>query len=74
MNHLMSLPDDIYQKAAELAARQHMSVEEFVSAALSEQLAARDYLARRAARASEEKFRAALEQVPDVEPDEHDRW
>ena len=73
MSHVVSLPEDVYRKAAELAAREHMSLEEFVSAVLSEQLAAREYLARRAARASEEKFRAALDKVPDVEPEECDR-
>jgi hypothetical protein len=73
MSHVVSLPEDVYRKAAELAAREHMSVEDFISAALSEQLAAREYLARRAARASEEKFRAALDKVPDVEPEEYDR-
>ena len=73
MSHSVSLPDDLYQRAAESAAREHMSLDDFVSAALSEQLAARDYLARRAARASEERFRAALARVPDVEPEDHDR-
>jgi hypothetical protein len=73
MSHVVSLPEDVYRKAAELAAREHLTLEEFVSAALSEQLAAREYLARRAARASEEKFRAALDRVPDVEPEEYDR-
>jgi hypothetical protein len=73
MSHVVSLPEDVYRKAAELAAREHLSLEEFVSAALSEQLAAREYLARRAARASEENFRAALDLVPDVEPEEYDR-
>ena len=73
MSHSVSLPDDLYQRAAESAASEHMSLDDFVSAALSEQLAARDYLARRAARASEEKFRAALVRVPDVEPEDYDR-
>ncbi|MGH9626844.1 MAG: toxin-antitoxin system HicB family antitoxin, partial [Bryobacteraceae bacterium] len=71
MSYVVSLPDDVYRKAAELAAREHMPVDEFVSAALSEQLAAREYLARRAARASEEKFRAALDHVSDAEPEEY---
>ena len=73
MSHFVSISDDVYQKAAELAANQHMSLEDFVSAALSEQLAARDYLELRAARASDARFRAALDRVPDVEPEEYDR-
>jgi hypothetical protein len=33
-----------------------------------------DYLSQRAARGSRKKFEAALAQVPDREPDEHDRF
>ena len=73
MSHSVSLPDDLYKRAAESAAIEHMSLDDFVSAALSEQLAARDYLKLRAERASEAKFRAALDHVPDVEPDDYDR-
>ncbi len=73
MSRSISLPEEILQKAAELAAQEHVSVEEFVSAALSEQIAGREYLKLRASRANRERFRAAMDQVPDVEPDECDR-
>lgn len=33
-----------------------------------------DYLAQRAKRASRARFEAALAQVPDREPDEHDQY
>jgi len=33
-----------------------------------------EYLAKRAARANRKKFEEALAQVPDREPDEHDRF
>lgn len=73
MSKNVSLPDEVYEKAAELAQADKVSVDEFVSAAVAEQLAARNYLRARAARASRERFQAALEQIPDVEAEPHDR-
>jgi hypothetical protein len=69
----ISLPEELALLAEELAAREHVSVEEFVSAALSEQFAGAEYLRRRGERASEAGFRAALDQIPDAEPELHDR-
>ena len=73
MSKSISLPDDILQKAAELAAQEHVTLEEFVSAALAEQFAGRENLKARAARASRERFQAAMGKIPDVEPEDHDR-
>jgi hypothetical protein len=73
MSRTISLPEEILLQAEELAAREHVSVEELVSAALSEQFAGAEYLRRRAERASVERFRAALDQIPDAEPEPHDR-
>jgi hypothetical protein len=74
MNRTISLPEELLKRAEELAAREHLPVEEFLSATLSEQLSGLEYLKQRADRASGEKFRAALGQVPDVEPEESDRF
>ncbi len=73
MSRTISLPEEIVRLAEELAAREHVSVEEFVSAALSEQFAGADYLRRRGQRASAERFQAALNQIPDSEPEPYDR-
>ena len=73
MSRTISLPEEILRQAEELAAREHLSVEELISAALLEQFAGAEYLRRRARRASLESFRAALDQIPDAEPDAHDR-
>ena len=73
MSKSVVLPDDIYEKASQLAAADQVSVNDFISAALAEQLAAHEYLRKRGSRATREKFLAALEQIPDIEPDEHDR-
>ena len=73
MTRTISLPDDLLKKAEELASFERLSVEEFVSAKLSEQFAGLDYLRQRAERASDLKFRAALRLIPDAEPEEFDR-
>ncbi len=73
MTKSIAIPEELYNQAAELAAKEHISVEEFVSAALANQLAGRRYLEERAKRASKEQFLQALDQIPDVEPEEYDR-
>ena len=73
MSRTISLPEEILRKAEELAAREHISLEELVAAALSEQFAGAEYLRRRAERASAGRFRAALDQIPHCEPEPHDR-
>ena len=39
MSRTISLPEELLKKAEELAARENLSVEEFLSAKLSEQIA-----------------------------------
>jgi len=63
----------LYQKAAELAARDRVSVEELVSAILANRLASRDYIESRARLCDREEFERALNEIPDVEPEDHDR-
>lgn len=74
MSRAILLPDDLLEKAEELASFEGSSLEEFLSAKLAEQFADLQYLKERAERASVEKFHAALRQIPDVEPDENDRY
>jgi hypothetical protein len=73
MSKVVAVPDDLYNKAAELAAKDHMSIEEFVSTAVANTLAGREYIASRTRCFSKEDFDKALSQIPDVEPEEHDR-
>lgn len=73
MNRTISLPEYVVRRAEESAARESVSLEEFVSAALMEHFAGMEYLRGRSERASEERFRTALAQIPDVEPEPHDR-
>lgn len=67
----VKLPDSILKKAGELAAKDGVSLDQFVSTAVSEKLAGwltEDDISRRAARGNREKFDAALAQVPNVPP------
>jgi hypothetical protein len=73
MSKSIAVPEDLYNKAAELAARDHVSVEEFLCALLANRLASREYIESRAKLFNREEFERALHEVPDVEPEEHDR-
>ncbi|MBI3473525.1 MAG: hypothetical protein HY013_19390, partial [Candidatus Solibacter usitatus] len=53
----------LYQKAAEIAAAEHATVEEVFASAFGEQLAAWE---RR------QRFLAVMSKVPDAEPEERD--
>jgi hypothetical protein len=72
----LRLPDSLHKQVKELASRDGISINQFVTTAVAEKMSAlmtEDYLKERAARASRARYDVALEQVPDVEPDEHDR-
>ena len=73
MSKIVAVRDDLYNKAAEVAAKEHVSVDEFVSTAVENRLASREYLESRARLFSREDFERSLQAIPDVEPDEHDR-
>jgi hypothetical protein len=62
----------LYNKAVETAARDHVSVEEFVSVAVANRLASREYIESRAKLFSRDEFERALAEIPDVEPEVHD--
>jgi hypothetical protein len=63
----------LYNKAVETAAKDHVSVEEFVSVAVANRLASREYIESRAKVFSRDEFERALSEIPDVEPEAHDR-
>ncbi|MDP8982850.1 MAG: toxin-antitoxin system HicB family antitoxin [Acidobacteriota bacterium] len=73
MSKSIAVPEDLYEKAAELAAKDHVSIEEFVSAVLASRLASREYVETRAKMFNRDAFERALNEIPDVEPEEHDR-
>lgn len=72
----IKLPDSLLKRAREMAEREGVTLEQFISSALAEKTAAWmtvEYLENRAARGSREKFRRALDKVPDTEPEAFDR-
>jgi len=69
----VSIPDDLYKKAVEIANARQVSVDEVFASAFAEQLLAWERLRERATRGDRKKFSAVLDRVPDVEPDDSDR-
>jgi hypothetical protein len=69
----VTVSDAVYRQVAELAARQQVSVERIVAAALAEQRSGWTRVEQMAGRASRERFLAALDKVPAVEPAPEDR-
>lgn len=72
----LRLPNSLPREIRELAKREGISINQFITTAAAEKLSAlmtEEYLEKRAKRASREKFEEALAQLPDVEPEAYDR-
>ena len=70
------LPDSLHKRLKALADQEGVSMNQFITLALTEKVSALltvDYLKDRAQRGDRQKFEAVLASVPDVEPDEVDR-
>jgi hypothetical protein len=70
------LPDSLHEKARELAHNENVSINQFVSVALAEKIAAlmtEEYILERGRRADRTAFERALDKAPDVEPEALDR-
>lgn len=67
----VNLPDSLLKQAQEIADEEDLSLDQLVSSALAEKIAAwrtAEYLQRRAERGKREKFDQAMSKVPDTEP------
>jgi hypothetical protein len=72
----VQIPDSLQKSLYDLASRDGISVDQFVSTAIAEKLSAlmaENYLQERAKRGTREKYDAILAKVPDVEPEDYDR-
>jgi predicted DsbA family dithiol-disulfide isomerase len=72
----LRLPDSLHKQIRELANEDGISINQFISTAAAEKLAALmtvEYLEKRAKRGNREKFEAALAKLPDVEPEDYDK-
>ena len=70
------LPNSLHNQLRELARQEGTSINQFISSAVAEKLAAlltEEFLEARAQRGTRRKFDAVLRAVPDVEPDANDR-
>jgi len=67
----LRLPESVHRKLAELARSEGISLNQLISSAAAEKLAAlmtEEYLAERAKLASKAKFNAVLSRVPKTKP------
>lgn len=67
----LRLPNSIHRHIKEIAAREGISINQFISTAVSEKVSAlmtEDYLAQRASNAEREAFREILDNVPNRPP------
>jgi hypothetical protein len=72
----LRLPESLHKQVKELAEKEGISINQFVTSAVAEKMSAlvtEDYLGKRAARGKRESFEAVLKKVPAVKPDEQDR-
>lgn len=72
----LRLPDSLHKQIRKLAEADGISINQFISTAAAEKLAALmtvEYLEERAKSGTREKFEAALARLPDVEPEDYDR-
>jgi hypothetical protein len=72
----IDLPEQVHEKAKELARKKAMPLERLMLVALVEKVSAMfpdQKLEERAQRGSEAGFDAFMSGVPDVEPDDYDR-
>lgn len=70
------LPNSLHEAAKMLAKQEHISINHFITLAVSEKLSAlgtEKFLGERAKRGSREKFLKVLKNAPDVETDEFDK-
>ena len=72
----LRIPNSLHSELRDLAEREGVSINQMISAAVGEKVAALktlDYIRERARRGSRQLFDAVLAKVPDVEPLEFDR-
>jgi hypothetical protein len=69
----LRLPDSMHERVRKVAAQENISINQFISLALAEKLAAlmtEEYLVKRAKRGSKAKYRKVLAKVRKTEPSE----
>ena len=70
------LPDSLHKAVREMAKRDNVSINQFITLAIAEKISAlmtEDYITQRGERASRAKYEAVLDKIPDVPPPDYDR-
>ncbi|MCV6636570.1 hypothetical protein [Candidatus Albibeggiatoa sp. nov. NOAA] len=65
------LPNSVQRHIQDIAAKEGVSIDQFISSAISEKISAimtEDYLSQRAKKADRNKFREILNNVPNKQP------
>ena len=73
MNLTISVSEELYRRAVEVATEASLPVEDLFVSALEDRLLELERLKERASRGSYEKFQRVMSKVPAVEPPEYDR-
>ena len=71
----LRIPQSLHKSVRELAKKDEISINQFITTALAEKMSAlmtSDYLAERAKRGSRQKFEGVLAKVRDIEPEKKD--
>jgi hypothetical protein len=74
MNLTINVSDELYQRAADIAVAENISIEELFASAFEERLLEFERLKARATRGSYEKFQQVMAKIPRAEPPEYDRF
>jgi hypothetical protein len=72
----VQIPDSLHKSLSDLAGRDGISIDQFISTAIAEKLSAlmtENYLKDRAARGDRSKYEAILAKVPDIDPEPYDK-
>lgn len=70
------LPESLHKKMKELADKEGVSMNQFITLAVTEKMSALltvDYLKMRAEKADSRAFDRIMSEVPDIEPDDYDK-
>ena len=73
MNLTIHVSEELYRRASEVAAQEHVSVEELFALSFEERLLEFERLKGRAAKGSYEKFFKVMAKIPGSEPPAHDK-
>lgn len=70
------LPESLHKAAKMLAHKEHISINQLITLAIAEKISALEtegYLAKRAKQGNRDKYLDALQNAPNIEPDEQDK-